>query len=126
MLMIRMFRWWFGFIVGTLLLLWSIFFMSVLSHYLSLGPALGLFFLTEGTFILMALLMLLFVFFHQTRPISFGLVVPLLALQIWLFIYAFNSWVTLVNLPVWIMLLVVGITYWHNVRHPSSQLSTIK
>ena len=85
-------KWLFGFITGTTLLMWGIVFWFVLGHYLSMGPGLYLFFGTVGIFVLLAVLMVLFVFFRQTRPISFGLAIPLLVLQIGMLIETFRGW----------------------------------
>jgi hypothetical protein len=82
MLMIRTFKWWFGFVASTLLLTWAIVFQFILATRLSMGPGLLLLFLTLGLFILLLLLMVLFVFFRRPRPISYGLAVPFLVLQI--------------------------------------------
>ncbi len=120
--MIRDFKWRVGFLIGVLLILWAIVLLFILSSHLSLGPALGLFFLTVGVFILMALLMVLCVFFRQTRPFSFGLALPLLVLQIGLLILTYFNWgprgeTFLVNLPGCMALLVVGIAYLSSVGH---------
>lgn len=90
-----------------------------------MGPGLALFFLTIGIFILMALLMLLFVFFRQTRLISFGLALPLLVLQIGMIVLmqVYDVWMPwtrlLVNLPCSVALLVVGIVYLTRNHHSS-------
>lgn len=123
-------KWWFSFIAGIVLLLWSVVLILVLSYHLELGPGLGLFFLTVGVFILMALMMLVFVFFRQTRLISFGLAVPLLVLQIGLLVLTRDAWEPwirlLVNLPGWIALLVVGITYVGRGRYSGRRFSAIE
>ncbi|MDQ2888272.1 MAG: hypothetical protein M3Y39_19585 [Chloroflexota bacterium] len=131
--MIRDFKWLFGFVASTLLLLWTIALLFVLSNYLPMGPALGLLYLTIGTFILMALLMLIFVFFRETRPISFGLAIPLFVLQIGLLILTYVSFIRaygplvalLVNLPGCSALLVVAIAYLIRDRHSGERLSII-
>src|SRR5258708_31298474 len=94
-LMIHNSKWRFGFVTGTLLLLWIIVLVFVLDHYLTMGPAFGLLYVTTAAFMLMTLLMLLLVFFKRTSPISFGLAIPLLVLHIGLFI------MTLINTPAW-------------------------
>jgi peptidoglycan/LPS O-acetylase OafA/YrhL len=130
--MIRHSKWQFGFVTGTLLLLWTIVLLFVvLKHlHLSMGQQLGLFYLTVAVFNLMALLMLLLVFFKQTRPISFGLAVPLLVLQIGLLILTLPSWRTLwpflANLPGCVALLVVAIVYLTRDRHSGGQPSAIE
>jgi hypothetical protein len=128
-------KWRFGFVTGTLLLLWSIVLIFVLQRYLTMGPAFGLLYLTAAVFMLMTLLMLLLVFFKRTSPISFGLAIPLLVLHVGLFI------VTLINTPAWnetnwellkpqilfihlpaaIAFIVVGITYMARNRHVGGQ-----
>ena len=128
--MIRHSKWQFGFVTGTLLLLWTTVLLFVVSKHLSMGPALGLFYLTVGVFNLMAFLMLLLVFFKQTRPISFGLAVPLLVLQVGLLILTLPSWRTLwtflANLPGCVALLVVAIVYLTRDRHSGGQPSAIE
>jgi hypothetical protein len=123
-------KWRSGFIASALLFIWTSVLVFFLSSYLSMGPALGLFFLTVGIFILMTLLMLVFVFFRKTRLISFGMAIPLLILQIGLLILTlgFASWgvrmTFLANLPGCIALLVVGIVYLTKDRRSGEQLST--
>ena len=121
-------KWRLGFIMGALLLLWDIVFSFILAPQLEMGPGLGIWFLMVGVFILMALLMLLFVFFRQTRPLSFGLAVPLLVFQIVLIIqtYGWNSPYVPVNLAGCIALLVVGIVYVSKGRRSGGQLNTIE
>ncbi len=118
-------KWLFGFVTGTLLLLWAIVLRFVVLKYLHLtmGPALGLFYLTVGVFDLMALLMLLLVCFKQTRPISFGLAVPLLVLQLGLLnLTGFR----LDYLPGCVALLVVAIVYLTRDRHSGGHPSAIE
>ena len=123
--MIRNPQWFYGFGIGTLLLFWAIVFLFVLSSYLPMGPGFALLFLTIGIFILIALLMLLFVFFRKTRLISFGLALPLLVLQIGMIVLmqVYDIWMPwmrlLVNLPCSVALLTVGIVYLTR-NHPSS------
>ncbi|BCL84601.1 hypothetical protein ccbrp13_70660 [Ktedonobacteria bacterium brp13] len=136
--MIHNSKWRFGFVTSTLLLLWSIVFVFVLapSPYLTMGPAFGLLYLTEAVLMLMTLLMLLLVFFKRTRPISFGLTIPLLVLHVGLFIItliitppAWNetNWellkpqILFIHFPAVIAFLVVGITYMTVNRHVGGQ-----
>src|SRR5260221_2392377 len=107
----------------------------VLDHYLTMGPAFGLLYVTTAAFMLMTLLMLLLVFFKRTSPISFGLAIPLLVLHIGLFIMtlintpAWNetNWellkpqILFIHLPAVIAFLVVGITYMTRNRHVGGQ-----
>jgi len=128
MRMIRDTKWRWSFIMGALLLLWDIVFWFLLAPQLEMGLGLALWFLMVGVFILMVLLMLLFVFFRQTHPLSFGLAVPLLVFQIVLIIqtYGWNSPYVPVNLTGCIALLVVGIVYVSKGRHSGGQLNTIE
>ncbi len=123
-------KWQFGFVTGTLLLLWTIVLLFVVSKgrlHLSMGQQLGLFYLTVGVFNLMALLMLLLVFFKQTRPISFGLAVPLLVLQIGLLILKRGTLEAfLTNLPGCVAVLVVAIVYLTRDRHSGGHPSAIE
>lgn len=113
--MIRTSQWLYGFGMGLLLLFWTIVLLFFLSSFLPMGPALALFFFTISLFILMALLMLLLVFFRQTRLISFGLALPLLVLQIGMIVLmqVYGIWMPwtrlLVNLPGSLALLIVAI-----------------
>ena len=130
MLMIRNPKWLYGFLAGTMHLLWSIVLLSLLARYLTVGPALLLLYLTLIIFLLMILLMLLFVFFRQTRPISFGLAIPLLVSQIGLAVLTWNAfrgpwwgpWAALlVNVPTCAALLTVGIIYLRNTHNSGGQ-----
>jgi hypothetical protein len=126
--MIHNSKWQFGFVTGTLLLLWTIVLLFVvLKHlHLSMGQQLGLFYLTVAVFNLMALLMLLLVLFKQTRPISFGLAVPLLVLQLGLLML--TNWRTVWPLltPGGVALLVVAIVYLSRDRHCGGHPSAIE
>lgn len=115
--MIGQSKWQIGFVTGTLLLVWTIVLLFVLSKHLSMGDQLGLFYLTVGVFNLMALLMLVLVFFKPTRQISFGLAVPFLVLLIGLLIL--TNWTILWPLLTLggVALLVVAIVYLTGERH---------
>lgn len=126
--MIRDSKWRLGLLLGVLVLLWTLIFpflgqMGILP--IRLSPAdIGAGFLFIAPFWLMEFLMVLLVFFRYTRPLSFGLAVPLLVLQIGLIrlTVRLGPQVTFfINMPGCMALLVVGIAYFLNRGRPSHE-----
>ncbi|HVB21327.1 MAG TPA: hypothetical protein VNG51_05225 [Ktedonobacteraceae bacterium] len=126
--MIRDTTWRLGFLMGVLVLLWTILFPFLArAGIIPIIPSpanIGFGFLLIAPLGLMEFLMVLFVFFRSTRPLSFGLAVPFLVFQIGLFLLTFSlgpQLTILFNLPGYIALLVVGIAYYLNRVHHSRE-----
>lgn len=126
--------WRSGLLMGVLVLLWT-FLFPFLAHAgiipIHLSPAnIGGGFLLTAPLGLMEFLMVLCVFIRRTRPLSFGLAIPLLVFQLGLILLTLRLgplMAFLLNLPGSLALLVVGIAFSLNSVRPShEQLNTLE
>ena len=126
--------WRWGLLIGVLVLLWTTLFPFLAQAGIipiTLGAAnIGEGFLLIAPFGLTELLMVLGVCFRRTRPLSFGLAVPLLLLQIGLILLTLRLGPLVVfvfNLPGALALLIVGIAFALNRGRPSRErLNTLE
>ena len=115
--MIRNSLWRLGLLMGILVSLWPFLFQFLAQAGIVpiLSPAnIGAGFLFGAPFVLIEPLMVVCVFFRRTRPLSFGLAVPLLVFQIGVILMTLHQEplvAFLLNLPGSLPLLVVGIAF---------------
>ncbi len=130
MRMIHNVQWRWGVGIGLLCVLWIVGypFLGQAGLVTRLSAAnIGGDLLFFGTFLLIEVLLVVFTFVEETRPLSFGMAVPLLLFQIWMMVQTFTSSrnflaALIANLPGCTVLLIVGIVYYRErVRYSREQ-----